>query len=223
MKNRIIFVLLILCSIKVFGDIGVVRLAIYPDNSSGTQTLNFYANRDTLSSKTKIDLFFSNHGGIQLGKSFDSIVTSHFVFAPLSILNKGQMVLIHFRCLNKIDNWYEIIIDENSGKSLWIISNKDLKFYDWNSFFKNNLAAIAVIKNDSIIIKKMPNQLSENIDCKIRNCFLGKKVKGDWLYIKSYTEFCYMNGEYNGNIKAWLKYKENDKMLIKITDISELK
>lgn len=222
MKNKIIFFLLI-CTTKAFGDIGIVRLTIYPDNSSGIQTIELYTDTDTLSLKTKISLFFSNHGGIQLGKSFDSLSVKHTAFDPLSFLNKGQMVSIHFRCNRKINNWYEVIIDENSGKSLWILSNNDLRFYDWNTFLKKNLVAIAVIKEDGIILKKAPSLLSDNVDYKIRNCFLGKKTKEDWIYIKSYTEFCFENGEYNGNIKAWLKFKENDKMLIKITDIFELK
>ncbi|OFY82836.1 MAG: hypothetical protein A3F72_01760 [Bacteroidetes bacterium RIFCSPLOWO2_12_FULL_35_15] len=221
MRNIVLFAFVVLNVFNAFGDIGVVKLRIYQESINGIETISFYTIKDSLSKKIKIDLFFSNHGGIQLTKSFDSLGIQGMSFNPMSFINKGDWVTIYFRCVNKFDNWVEVVIDENTGKTLWLYSKNNLKLYDWNKFLKKNAVALSVITTDSLVLKKAPDKLSESIVYKNRNCFLGKKIKGDWLFVNSNGEFCYKDGAQSPNAKAWLKFKENDKMLIKIMEIYE--
>lgn len=204
-----------------WSDIGVVRLRIYP-LVLGNPEITLYNSPDSVSQKEKIIFFFSNHGGVQLVPSFDSISLVHKIFNPLFFNNVGGWVSVYLRCLQQKNKWYEVIFDESIGATAWIMLSDDSKLYTWNRLLKHNVIAIRVINSNTVILKENPNVSSENIEFNIRNCFTAKRVKNDWLFMKSYTEFCYENNEYNGNIKAWVQFKEKEKMLVEIIDVFEL-
>jgi len=120
-----------------------------------------------------------------------------------------------FRCKSKSENWYQVIVNNDTGKSLWIKKDSFIVFSGWENFLKG-MFGIARLRDTKQKIRKSPNDTAQeiNYDCKY-DCFQVKSMKGDWIEIFS-TDDCDDGTDTKcGIIKSgWIRWRKGNKLLI---------
>ncbi|WP_426485653.1 hypothetical protein [Flavobacterium sp. 2] len=119
-----------------------------------------------------------------------------------------------FRCEKQENEWFKIIVNNESGKSLWIKKNKITEFKNWEKYLQDMFRIERVSKTDKIY--KSPNKNAATIKYSGEDCFQVKSTKGDWIEI--FTSEC---DESKNEIKSgWIKWKEGNRLLIEYFPIS---
>ncbi|KIC02076.1 hypothetical protein OA88_11075 [Flavobacterium sp. JRM] len=119
-----------------------------------------------------------------------------------------------FRCEKQEKDWFKIIVDNESGKSLWIKKSKNTEFRDWEKYLQDMFRISRKSKADKIY--KLPNTNSGTIKYLGEECFQVKSMKGDWIEI--FTSEC---DDVKSEIKSgWIKWKNGNTLLIECFPIS---
>lgn len=117
-----------------------------------------------------------------------------------------------FRCKNRTDNWYEVIIDNESGQTLWLKKSTVTKFSSWETFLTGVLG-VNVLQDPKQAIRTSPLDTAKEINYKVTDCFRAKSMKGDWIEI--YTDDHCDNPESGTIIKSgWIKWRRGEQLLI---------
>lgn len=113
-----------------------------------------------------------------------------------------------FRCEEKENDWFNIIVDNESGKSLWIKKSKSTLFRNWEKFLQDMFSVQRKSKTDKIY--KLPNKNSGAIRYSGEDCFQVRSMKGDWIEI--FTSEC---DDVKSLLKSgWIKWKDGNNLLI---------
>lgn len=113
-----------------------------------------------------------------------------------------------FRCEEKENNWFKIIVDNESGKSLWIKKSKSTLFRNWEKFLQDMFSVQRKSKTDKIY--KLPNKNSGAIRYSAEDCFQVRSMKGDWIEV--FTSEC---DDVKSQLKSgWIKWKDGNNLLI---------
>jgi hypothetical protein len=117
--------------------------------------------------------------------------------------------LFVFRCEKQKSDWFKIIVDNETGKSLWIKKSEIIEFSSWEKYLEEMFRVERLSKLNSI--HKSPKENSEIIKYSEEECFQVKSMKDDWIEI--FTSEC---EESKNEIKSgWIKWKVGNKLLIK--------
>lgn len=113
-----------------------------------------------------------------------------------------------FRCEEKENDSFKIIVDNESGKSLWIRKSKSTLFRNWEKFLQDMFSVQRKSKTDKIY--KLPNKNSGTIRYSGEDCFQVRSMKGDWIEI--FTSEC---DDVKSQLKSgWIKWKDGNNLLI---------
>lgn len=176
-----------------------------------------------LKGKTKIELFSSTNDNIFSKKieiDFDTIAKAYNLKKPKAgegwlkpeVLWLGNISVV-FRCKSKKDKWFEIVVNNETGKTFWI-KNNNVKFLEWYTF----LEEMFLIRRKSSYpqkIRKQPFDTSVEIDYMGEDCFKMKRMSGDWIEIYS-PAYCFV-GYKKSKVEirsAWIKWKSGNILLI---------
>ena len=174
---------------------------------SSDLVLNFFNDTLQLKPTSSISLGITKAGDYILKNSDKN--SSWFEPEQLSI----DAEILVLRVDTNIGKWHKVIINSNTGKSLWLKKQKNFSYFDWKSFFKERVTAITR-GNQEIEIKFLPNETSKTIKkMETVDCFEVLEVKGDWLKVKTNSKLeC---SESNQPIKGgWIKWKQKNKLTI---------
>lgn len=171
---------------------GKTTLKLYTDpyDREPKQTLEFFSDENTES----LDL-----------KDFES--HEKWLKPEGFTMEDNQLI---FRCKSEERFWIEIIVNNETGESLWLKKSKAIDLNTWDGFLKE---AFMISRNDYLQeIRTQPNDEAKEIPFEGDECFQVKTVRGDWIQIFT-APHCDDVGE--GSLKSgWIKWKEGNKLLI---------
>jgi hypothetical protein len=115
---------------------------------------------------------------------------------------------IYFICKTKKDNWYEVVINEESGETRWINDKHSIKLFTWN---KINYTDLGICVNPKYNIYTKADSSLVPINFNRTDFFEIIETKGNWMKIKA------QNGQPCGNSTektyfAWFNYKSKDNL-----------
>ena len=121
----------------------------------------------------------------------------------------------NFRCKSKANGWYEVIVNNRTGKTFWIKKQRFTKFLTWEAFLKSEFVVYRMSRYKQAI-RKLPSNVSTKIKYVGEDCFEVKSMKGEWIEIFT-SDFC--KSGYGENKKTilksgWIKWKNGNTLLI---------
>lgn len=227
-RSTISFIVIILFSTFVYGQsdsypglIKIVydKLSMNCSYTVGSKDKTLICKSDTLALK-----FYKspNENGFDKKLTFYNVPSSPVMIKHLiqkdfrSWLKPAQLkcdttrgdYIIYFICKTKKDNWYEVVINEESGETRWINEKRLIKFFTWNQVTKTDLT-VCVQPEKNIYAKADSNLTS--INHSKTDFFEIMETKGDWMKIKA------QKGDPCGNSTeniyfAWFNFKSIDKL-----------
>jgi hypothetical protein len=119
-----------------------------------------------------------------------------------------------FRCKSRTNDWYEVIINNDNGKTLWLKKSALTKFSNWEAFLKN-MFGVSRLPDKKQAIRASPNEKSKEINYSGSDCFQVRSMKGDWIEIFT-TDYC-DESDTNSKTKiksGWIKWRQGNNLLI---------
>jgi len=203
MKRFLILILFILASVNLWAqtEIGIGLVQINFDDKT---IVNFYNSpQDKKPVKT---LQFFNDTEIDSWNIRDLEKQKIWLKPEVLWIDYSSLV---FRCTEIRNNWYKIIVNNQSGQIFWIQKKDQFKFETWETFLKE---MFSIYRTDGQKIRKSPLQTSDEIIYNGEDCFKVKSMKGDWIEIST-TDSC--EEEKNNIIKSgWIKWRNENTLLI---------
>jgi hypothetical protein len=119
-----------------------------------------------------------------------------------------------FRCLIETDNWFEIIVNDESGKTYWLRKTETTKFKNWEEYLKD-MFGIARLSSVPQKIRAEPTENSQEIKYQGMDCFVVTSMKGDWIEITT-PDYCDENfTDSKTPLKSgWIKWRQGNKLII---------
>ena len=115
-----------------------------------------------------------------------------------------------FRCIRQTRGYYEVVANNDTGKTFWIKQADYLSFQDWEEFL---ISVLTVGRNTEQEIKEKPDETAQTIAFTSDECFHVKQMQGDWVEIT--TEGLCTEGQTDRNYTTgWIKWREGDVLLI---------
>lgn len=122
--------------------------------------------------------------------------------------------LLHFVTLEAHQGWFKIIVDKQSGKTMWVLQCPQLTYFSWKNYLPNttgierkNIATNPIYKN--IFPYKKALHFKEQEGLKII------KVRGKWAKIGFSTELSPHLNQYTILPKGWIKWRDEEDLLIR--------
>jgi hypothetical protein len=116
-----------------------------------------------------------------------------------------------FRLKASNDKFAQVIVNNATGKSYWIKTNKSMTSLTWQAFLQDKFG-VSRINASKQKIKKLPSANSADLNYKGKDCFQVKSMKGDWIEIFT-ADYC--DTDNKTKIKSgWIKWRNNNKLLI---------
>lgn len=120
----------------------------------------------------------------------------------------------NFRCKSKSNIWFEVIVNNENGNTLWIKKNSLTKFSGWESYLKSMFGVKRNFKYKQVI-RKSPSNNSTEIKYVGRDCFQVMSMKNEWIEIftPDYCEDGYTDSKTKIH-SGWIKWKKGNTLLI---------
>lgn len=112
-----------------------------------------------------------------------------------------------------IGRWYKVIVNMETGRSMWTKKAPYKKFIRWSTFLLTETTSIDKGFED-LDIKFAPNESSKNIR-KISEgeCFEALEIQGDWLRVTTNTIL-----DCNESVKpiksGWIRWRKGNRLMI---------
>lgn len=185
---------------QIVKSLGIGLVTIDFDDKT---VLNFYAAPDEKSEKKTLEFFDDpaisswNIRGLDQHKTWLQPEILH--------LDYSQFIL---RCAEKQTGWLKVIVNNETGQTMWLKEDKLTIFDTWEAWLKSR-NSIGRLPNQPQKIRKAAEENAEEIPFKGRDCFKVQAVQGDWVEITS-SENC--EGE---KLKSgWIKWRAEEKLLV---------
>ncbi len=121
----------------------------------------------------------------------------------------------NFRCESKNNGWYEVIVNNQTGKTFWIKKERFTEFLTWEKFLKSKFVVERLPKYKQAI-RQLPSNDSAKIKYVGKDCFQVKSMKGEWIEIFT-SDFCksgYGDSKTTEIQSGWIKWKNGNTLLI---------
>ena len=200
--------ILILFSTQVWSqtDLGVGLVSIDFDNQT---VLEFYS--DTLAEEPEKVIEFFDDRTINSWNIKDLEKQKEWLNPEVLWLDYFAFT---FRCLTKTDNWFQLIINNETGKTFWLKKTEKTKFNNWEDYLKD-MFEVARLSSFPQKIRTEPTENSQEIEYQGTDCFVVKSMKGDWIEITT-PDYCDENfTDSKTPIKSgWIKWRQGNKLII---------
>lgn len=121
--------------------------------------------------------------------------------------------IMHFVTLENNRGWYKIIVDKNTGKTMWLLQSPQLKYFSWKDYLPNSVGIERKQPGTNPIYKTICPYKSI-LDFKEQNCLKIIKIKGNWAKVGFNAEICPHLNEFNTLPKGWIKWRDDKGLLI---------
>ncbi len=119
--------------------------------------------------------------------------------------------LFAFRCKSKVDGWFEVVVNNNTGLTYWLKETEVNKYMDWLSYFKR-LNCIKNLINNPIL--ENPSEEAIVIKTDSKDCFKINSMKEDWLEV-IIPENNPDNTATTNPKTGWIRWKNGNDLTIK--------
>jgi hypothetical protein len=184
-------------------------LGLVSINFDDKTTLHFYSTPNDKEPKRTIQFF--NDQTINSWNIRDLDKNKEWLKPEILWLDYSQFV---FRCLTNKENWLKIIVNNETGETLWLKKSNLTTFSDWENYLKE-MFGVARLTDKKQKIRSLPTENSDEIIYQGQDCFQVKSMKGDWIEIftADYCDESYTDGK--TKIKSgWIKWRQRNKLLI---------
>jgi hypothetical protein len=198
--------ILFLLTINLYGqsDLGIGLVSINFDDKT---VLNFYESQIATTPTKTIEFFDdNNYWNIR-----DLDKQKQWLNPEVLWLEYNSFI---FRCKSLADDWVEIIVNNETGKNLWLKKSEVAKFSNWETYLQG-MFGVARLSDQNQKIRKQPSDSSEEIKYSGGDCFQVKSMNGDWIeiYTAEYCDESYTDSK--TKIKSgWIKWRQGNKLLI---------
>lgn len=122
----------------------------------------------------------------------------------------GNVSELGFRCIEKKNSWFHVIINNSSDSSLWIPADSNTTFQSWNNFLKNTLY-IKLAVPDQFVYQRI-NGHPDTINFNNNDCLHVIKVTSSWLKVKRFTN-CDSLVSFSNSF-GWVKWHDDRGVII---------
>lgn len=122
--------------------------------------------------------------------------------------------ILHFATLENHHGWYKIIVDKKTGKSMWVLQSKNLKYFKWKDYLPNTTGIERLNPSQNLIYKSI-FPFKNALNFKEQECFKIIKVKGNWAKVIYNDDMCPTVMKLNPMPKGWIKWRDEKGLLIK--------
>jgi hypothetical protein len=143
--------------------------------------------------------------------TIDSLVTEMKWLKP-EVFWLGNSQFAFFRCKSQMTDWFELIVNNENGTTLWIKQCRLAKFVTWEEYLKSMFVVSRII-NEKQKIRKLPSDTSDEIEYDGGDCFRVKKLKDDWIEIFT-PDNCDIKYIKTKIESGWIKWRKGDKPLV---------
>ncbi len=176
---------------------------------SDTLTLKFYKSANEKDFDKELTFYYVSGSPVMVKHLVQKDFRSWLKPAQLNCDTTRGNYTIYFTCKTKKDNWYEVVINEESRETRWINEKRLIKLFTWNKLAKTD-HTVCVQPNNTIYLKADSNLTS--INHSKTDFFEIIETKGNWMKIKA------QKGDPCGNSTeniyfAWFNFKSMDKLL----------
>jgi len=198
--------ILFLLTINLYGqsDLGIGLVSIKFDDKT---VLNFYESQiDTTPTKT---IEFFDDKSIKSWNIRNLDEQEKWLKPEVLWLDYSSFVFI---CRTQANNWFEVIVNNETGKSFWLKKSDTTKFSSWETYLVGTFN-VSRLANHSQKIRKQPNNNSEEIKYFGQDCFQVKSMNGDWIEIFT-ADYCEESNTETRIKSGWIKWRQGNDLLI---------
>ena len=200
--------ILLLFSTRVCGqtDLGIGLVSIHFDDKT---ILEFYS--DTLAQKPVKVIEFFDDQTINGWNIRDLDKHKEWLKPEILWLDYSQFV---FRCLTVHDHWLKVMVNNETGETLWLKKSNWTTYSSWENFLKE-MFAVTRVTDPKQKIRSLPNENADEIIYQGRDCFQVKSMQGDWIEIST-ADHCDENdtGAKTKIRSGWIRWRKGNKLLI---------
>ena len=121
--------------------------------------------------------------------------------------------VFYLSCLDQKVGWLQVVVNEQTGKMLWLKEDDNLHYLTWADFFKE-MSAIDRADPTANPIYTKPDTLSKQIPYTGNDFFAVRQIHGDWMEIYSPAMADSTVGVYHRISSGWIRWRDDDKLLI---------
>jgi hypothetical protein len=166
-------------------DLGIGLVSITFDEKT---TLHFYSAPNDEQPTATLQ-FFDDH---KINSISIRDLEKHEVWLKPEVLGLDYLSFI-FRCSTIENNWMEVIVNNETGKTLWLKQSNIITFDTWESYIINMFLISRLpyqnLPEEKQKIRSFPHEDSVEIIYDDEDCFQVKSMKGDWIEIYT-TDIC---------------------------------
>ena len=187
-------------------DLGIGLISI---NFDEQRVLEFYP--DTLGSKPDKIVEIINDPSINSWNIKDCETQQEWLKPEVFWLD---YMAFSFRCLVSSREWYKVMVNNETGTTLWLRNSEMTEFKNWQGYLKSMLSVTRSTEFPQNI-RVTPTDDALEIDYLGSDCFSVISMSGDWIEIST-PDYC----EEIGNevktsiISGWLRWRNGNKLLI---------
>lgn len=118
----------------------------------------------------------------------------------------------NFRCKSTTTDWLQLVVNNESGLTLWIKRTKTTSYLTWEDYLKN-ASLVERLNESKQKIRRIPDNSGEEIRYEGQDCFQVKSLKGDWIEIFT-PDHCDEVDPKNKVKSGWIKWRDRNKLII---------
>lgn len=188
---------------------GIGKLIInYSDQiyeSKEDYTLDFFTDKEDKTTRYQLTLSWNNSGvGFIEAKNADFIKIKDWYINDYHI--------IHLRCFNEVDGFFEVMTNEETQERMWIKKSATTEFISWSDYL-SNVVTINQIDFNTNPARKSPDDTSE-ILYNDKMEWEVVSVKGNWAEVRFSEIFMDMTKVENQEFRAWIKWRNEKELLV---------
>ncbi len=127
---------------------------------------------------------------------------------------------IFLLCKSRQGDWLEVIVNKETGETLWIKNKKRIEFISWKKLFHDPLSGAVRSKYEAqhrMLIYISPDTNAPLITYNETNCFNVNKIKGNWLRIDNHLSELCDNDDRSPEVEnGWIEFINSEGLLIQI-------
>lgn len=124
--------------------------------------------------------------------------------------------LFAFRVVTATDAAYEVVVNQETGRTLWLRRQSSVEFKPWKRYLVENVTGFSRIAPESNPLRALPNDAAIVIPYSGSEehgweCLAVAEVEGDWVRVRLSDLCAYGDAK---PVDGWLRWRVGDELLI---------
>lgn len=124
--------------------------------------------------------------------------------------------IFNFQYKRERDDWIEVVVNLETGKTLWIRKSPEIATLTWGEYI-TNMFGIGLLESFPQDIRQSPDNDADSVKGDFDNCFKARSMTGDWIEIFT-PDYCNdLVGNKGQQLKSgWIKWREGGELIIEL-------